>query len=402
MSPPQLILELVFFYGTLWLGLYLISRDWRTLFLWIGGGALLCRALLAAISIVQAHSSFLPLFISNITSGINILFLISIVFLLYSISLNRKNSFLIDFRPFYWIIAISIVSSLLIIAMFVSSLAFSPGSVFPWFLSIAIGCCIIPLGLLLAYLDAQLRGERLLPHVLRSFDYSCGITLLFGGQVVVVMLFAGVSLPLMVLLLTTMSAAVFTQVFFRQVVTVLDKIAFAFLPQLQQQRDELQVISEIVTRATPEFDPEQIDDAEFARLTRRALSNLGDLPRLATSPLVHLPIVQDRLRYHGAKDDTLERAHQLKQVLLDSILRLKPLGESEFGTAPEWRYYNALYFPYVVGLKPYSRRTSHHVQLSQASCEALEWFRQHIPERTLYNWQQTANKMIAGELRSPS
>ena len=51
-----------------------------------------------------------------------------------------------------------------------------------------------------------------------------------------------------------------------------------------------------------------------------------------------------------------------------------------------------------MGLKPYSRRAEHN-GLDSSAQEALDWFRTYIPERTLYNWQNSAAKLIAQHLR---
>jgi len=91
----------------------------------------------------------------------------------------------------------------------------------------------------------------------------------------------------------------------------------------------------------------------------------------------------------------------LKQLLADSIGRLKPAGERPFGTTDAWRHYNALYFPYVKGIRPYRRRidTGH---LEAPSRDALEWFRTEVPLRTLYNWQTAAASLVARDLRERS
>ena len=107
-------------------------------------------------------------------------------------------------------------------------------------------------------------------------------------------------------------------------------------------------------RAAERPDLAALDEAEFAHLTRRALSHFGDLPRLAASPLTGLPLIDERLAVRGAGDDALERAAELKGLLAESIARLKPRAGGDFGTSDEWRHYNALYFPYVAGLKPYA------------------------------------------------
>ena len=72
-----------------------------------------------------------------------------------------------------------------------------------------------------------------------------------------------------------------------------------------------------------------------------------------------------------------------------------------FGTTDAWRHYNALYFPYVKGIRPYRRRvdTEH---LDTPSRQALDWFRTEVPLRTLYNWQTAAARLIARDLRERS
>jgi hypothetical protein len=122
---------------------------------------------------------------------------------------------------------------------------------------------------------------------------------------------------------------------------------------------------------------------------------MGDLPSLASSPLTRLPLVAERVAQNGQIDSTLVRAAELKAVLAESIVRLKPRDDAEFGTTDAWRHYNALYFPYVVGLRPYSRRTLHNDEYQ----DALDWFRSQVPERTLYNWQTAAARLVARDLR---
>jgi hypothetical protein len=95
----------------------------------------------------------------------------------------------------------------------------------------------------------------------------------------------------------------------------------------------------------------------------------------------------------------LERANELKTLLREGIDCLKPAAGDAFQSGDEWRYYNALYYPYVVGLKPYSRRTLHDDDLPPAQQDALEWFQTYVPERTLYNWQTAAAKLVAQHLR---
>ncbi len=128
-----------------------------------------------------------------------------------------------------------------------------------------------------------------------------------------------------------------------------------------------------------------------------------DAPWLSAFPELNVRIYVTAPRGDG--DDALERAAELKALLAESIARLKPRrgpsGCGDFGASDEWRYYNALYFPYVVGLKPYSRRAGPD-RLDPAARQVLEWFRANVPERTLRNWQNAAAKLVARDLRAAS
>jgi hypothetical protein len=114
--------------------------------------------------------------------------------------------------------------------------------------------------------------------------------------------------------------------------------------------------------------------------------------------LTQLPLIDARLSRADNHIDTLARTAELRNVLIEGIQRLKPNSESNFGNTDDWRYYNAVYFPYVAGIKP-SRRRQTKDNLADYEIEALEWFRREVPERTLYNWQNKAAELIALDLR---
>jgi hypothetical protein len=141
-----------------------------------------------------------------------------------------------------------------------------------------------------------------------------------------------------------------------------------------------------------------MEETDFIRHTRRALRYLNNLPKLSTNPLVSLPTIDERLSARSASSDPLERAVELKELLVESIDRLKPETERDFDTSPEWRHYNALHFPYVAGLKPYGRNVNP-THLDEQSRQAYDWFIREVPERTLYNWQAAAARLIALQLR---
>lgn len=181
--------------------------------------------------------------------------------------------------------------------------------------------------------------------------------------------------------------------------TTLDHLVLAGRPRVVAERAALREVSDALgrQRRQPDEEPE-IEPDEMTRLTRRALSHLGDLKRLAASPLIHLALVTRKLDERAAVPTTLERTQTLRGLLIEEIARLRPEGPEgvdEFGTADAWRYYNALHFPYVVGVKPYSRRYQAGDGLSQAERAALDWFRAEVPERTLHNWQAAAAELVA-------
>lgn len=120
----------------------------------------------------------------------------------------------------------------------------------------------------------------------------------------------------------------------------------------------------------------------------------------SSSPLMRLPQITQRLPQQELPADTLQRAAELRALLTESINRLKPQGDQLFGISDEWRFYNALYIPYVMGLKPYSRRGyAGNGEMETAVQPTLDWLRSQVPQRTLYNWQNAAAKLIAQDLR---
>jgi len=263
-----------------------------------------------------------------------------------------------------------------------------------WLL-LLIGVVMFGLDLLLAWRGILAVGEAFWPDLRRSLAAAVLFALLFGVPVALTMALAtGITPAMRGLLLVTLTLALATQVFAELIQRGLDHFAFAGRPQLQQARADLRVSAEVLPKVDETIKVTQLENAEFVRLTRRALSHYGDLPRLAASPLTHLPLIDARLAARNAADNTLERATELKHLLYEAICHLKPPREEPFSPADSWRYYNALYFPYVLGLKPYNRRTDP-VELDPTSHQALTWLRTQVPERTLHNWQNAAAKLIA-------
>lgn len=264
---------------------------------------------------------------------------------------------------------------------------------------VALDMDMLFLGLCIAVLDAFEEGETLLPDMLYSFTISGLMALLFGGQVALAMAFTGGALlPLLILLYGLVAAAIVTQIFYSAIQSLIDRLVFARLTRIRQARADLRAAASGLPRLNESLDFADMDAAEFARLTRRALSHFGDLNRLSSSPLTRLPIIDRRLNERDAPDNTLERAAELKLLLTEGIARLKPRDKGDSGTSDEWRYYNALYYPYVLGLKIYALNGLH--DLPDTSTKSiLDWFQMAVPERTLHNWQNAAARLIAQDLR---
>ncbi|GCE50959.1 hypothetical protein EI42_02225 [Thermosporothrix hazakensis] len=429
------VLEILFFGLSLWLGTYLFSRNVKSTRVGLVGAALISYALAAGCMYLEPIAPFSHAILA--VPAQLLLLLPSLLCAAMLICTRVENLFGVARQAFFsglgvlgWFVACGGIFFFLhpLIALGAALLPLVAALVLCWrhlrdkqpllfvllalictsaFLAVSwplaclpMGINLLMLGWLVAAQDAVEQGEAFLPDVFRSFDYSLLLALLFGGQVALLFWIGEkVEFPLALLLLSIIATSILVQVFSRSARKIAERIAFSTFPQVREARAELHDAADALPRINQQIDILNTDSEEFVRLTRRALSNFGDLQRLASSPLTRLPQVQERLAARGAKDDVLERATELKALLSESIERLKPRAKGDFGTSDEWRYYNALYFPYVMGIKPYSRRGSSDPP-DPTTREALEWFRLQVPERTLYNWQNKAARLIAADLRN--
>ncbi len=165
---------------------------------------------------------------------------------------------------------------------------------------------------------------------------------------------------------------------------------------MRDQSHRLRTELDLLPATPASFSALDTEPKEFTRLTRRALSAYGDLPRLVASPLTRLPVIEQRMP--DGEGGSLQRAAGLKKLLAEAIDRLKPDSPEAFGSSDEWRHYNSLYFPYVAGIRPYSRRLGR-LPTDGTLREAMKWFAAAVPERTLHNWQNEAAALIARHLR---
>ncbi|MCI0556029.1 MAG: hypothetical protein L0287_34230, partial [Anaerolineae bacterium] len=261
----------------------------------------------------------------------------------------------------------------------------------------AIGFDLLFLGFCIAWFDAFDEGETFLPDMLRSFVLTLIIVLIFAGQAgFVIAIQTGLTESMRILLFTTIVASILLSVFGNTLQNKLDALAFSRMPSVREARARLITESTILSRKDAGINLSALSEEERSRLTRRALSHFGDLTRLASSPLTQLPVIESRLKSRNIPDTTLDRASELKSLLTESIMKLKPQSEKRFDTTDEWRFYNALFFPYVAGIRPYSKNQEK--DLVSHEKEAIDWFRSFVPERTLHNWQNAGAKLIAKDL----
>jgi hypothetical protein len=274
------------------------------------------------------------------------------------------------------------------------------GLVPSWLALAGTGADVALLGVAVAMSDALDEGQALRADMRRSFVAMALVAVLFGGQVLLGLGITGKSTALTVLLFTSLAVAIGVQVLAGPLAGLLDRLAFANAPDLRADREALRrTEAALPRRADSPLD--HIDDEAFARLTRRALGHYNDLPRLVTSPLTALAEIDDRLAARGAPDQPLERANELRALLAEHIDRLKPRDAGDFGTTEPWRYYNSLYFPYVVGVRAYAQNATA-AGLDPVAREAWKWLVTDVPQRSLHNWQNAAARLIAVELRGQS
>jgi hypothetical protein len=401
----------LFFYGfTLWLGAYLLARDSHKITVQLTGWGLIAYAFALAIQILfnqfiliilllpallwigaalhllPEEDKARPVLIRTwllISIPLAILTLVNpwfagliILALILCAGMIAKLALQDQFRNMYALLAVIALFVTLSAGLLILPLNWIP---IPWGMAL-LGFDLIFLGMIITAWDAFEEGESMRADLMRSFISALYYT---GTLALITSLFSD-NATLLLLLITF---GILTQTFSNSIQSLLDTLTLS--QQTTKERQALRQTADMLPRLS-RLEPKEMDEEQFFRLTRRALSHLGDLPKLAASPLVNLPIIQGT--------NPLDRAQALKSLLVQSIQKLKPQSNMEFGITDEWRYYNALHFPYVVGLKPYTRRTDYDSR-DDVSRVALDWFQTSVPERTLHNWQNAAAKLIAEDIR---
>ncbi len=272
------------------------------------------------------------------------------------------------------------------------------GLVPSWLALASTGFDVALLGVAVAMGDAFDEGQALRNDMLRSFIGTSVVAVLFGGQVLIGLAVSGQSTTLAVLLFTSLAVAIAVNVLADPLAGLLDRLAFSRSPDLRAERAALRSTeAALPLRAAGPLDG--MDAETFVRVTRRALGHYGDLSKLVASPLTALPVIDDRLARRGAPDQPLERANELRALLAERIAALKPRDGADFGTTEQWRHYNALYFPYVVGVRAYAQNATA-AGLDPVARQAWQWLVTEVPQRSLHNWQNAAARVIATDLKS--
>ncbi|HYZ69312.1 MAG TPA: hypothetical protein VE666_16185, partial [Mycobacterium sp.] len=275
------------------------------------------------------------------------------------------------------------------------------GLVPSWLALASTGFDVGVLGVAMAMWDAFDEGQALRADMRRSFVGTVVVAVLFGGQALIGLAVLGqqgtAGTAMTVILFTSLAIAIAINVLADPLAGLLDRLAFSHRPDLRADRAALRhTEAALPLRSGSPLDG--IDEDTFVRLTRRALGHYSDLSKLVASPLTALPFIDERLTQRGAPDQPLERANELKALLADRIARLKPRDGGDFGTTEEWRHYNSLYFPYVVGVRAYAQNATA-AGLDPVARQAWQWFVTEVPQRSLHNWQNAAARLIAADLR---
>ncbi len=272
------------------------------------------------------------------------------------------------------------------------------GLVPSWLALASTGFDVALLGVAVAIGDAFDEGQALRKDMLRSFVGTMVVAVLFGGQLLIGLAVVGQNTTMAVLLFTSLAIAIAINVLADPLAGLLDRLAFSRSPALRADRAALRS-TEAALPLRSGNPLEGMDEDTFVRVTRRALGHYGDLSKLVASPLTALPDIDARLSRRGAPDQPLERANELRALLAERIAGLKPRDGGDFGTTEQWRHYNSLYFPYVVGVRAYAQNATA-AGLDPVSRQAWHWLVSEVPQRSLHNWQNAAARVIATDLRS--
>jgi hypothetical protein len=115
------------------------------------------------------------------------------------------------------------------------------------------------------------------------------------------------------------------------------------IPEIEDIQRRRGVIHYVGEQALSGFN--LMEDTDFRKWVRDALSHYWGGPKLTTSPLLTLQVVERATREHGGNV-----MKGLRAVLRQAIERLRPDGQRRM-TAPDWTLYNILELKFLQGQK---------------------------------------------------
>ncbi len=415
---------------TWWLGCYLVGRDPTRALLWRAAGALVAYAIAVVAWMLTPGSAVTQLLLcmpALCWAGVVVGLLppdapehrqanwgwpvLALVFLVLTAALPDVGK-LVALAPLAGSIALllryreRVRPAALPSALTVAALLYALGLIVvlgpladspPGLVLAALGLDLLLMGYLVAVADAVESAERLLPDLHRALIAAVLAVLVCGGPAALTML-AAPGRDAVTVLQFVLVAMVLTAVGLAGPLRAgLDRIAFLRDDRLRLSRAALLSAADALPRRRGRHQMLALDADEFRRLTRRALEDFGDSGRLLRNPLAELPTVDRRLAARGpvVAEQPLVRAAELRAVLSEHVSRLKPAGV--FGTTQEWRFYNALHYCSVLGLRPYQRGPQPE-GLDRDARRAVDWFRRYVPRRSLRRWQAEGAAMVAAQL----
>ena len=138
-------------------------------------------------------------------------------------------------------------------------------------------------------------------------------------------------------LLTQATAALEDRLLQQSIFSALERIT----PDIEDIQRRRGMVHYAGAEALSKFNP--VEDAEFRQWVRDALRHYWGGPKLTTSPLRSLHVVERAAREH---DGNVMKG--LRTVLKRAVERLRPEGQRQM-TAPEWILYNILELKFLQG-----------------------------------------------------
>ncbi|AGL20559.1 hypothetical protein L083_7049 [Actinoplanes sp. N902-109] len=418
----MLVLTVAAFCLSWWLGAYLVGRDPARRGLWLAAGALWAYAIgiaassetllcVPALCWAGVAAQLLPHDAPERTLVVRGWPVAALVFLVPTVLLPGVGKLVAlaplagglvlllryrdRVRPQQLPLALSNAATLYVLALVAVLAPLEVGA--PGLVTASLGLDLLLFGFLVAVADAVEAGERLFPDLRRSLIAAVVAGLLCAGPVAVTLL-AGPAEPVVRVLQFVLVAVVMTAVGAAAPVrALLDRVAFLSDDRLRRDRAALLLAADALVRRRERHRMIAMDETEFRRLTRRALTDFGDAGRLLRNPLVELPAVDRRLqaRGAGAGEQPLLRVAELRALLSEQVDRLRPEGAP--GTSEEWRFYNALHYCCVLGLRPYDRAPQTD-GLDRNARRVLDWIRRYVRREALELWIAQGGEQVATRL----